>query len=267
MPIDSTDPRSPSVQIADHLREEIVGGVYGPGDKIPSERELSDEWDVSPQTIRQAIAILKNEGLVEGQPGRGVFVRTQPPLIRLGTERFSRAYRAAGKSAQQADAEAAGLSFRQEALELADVPAPADVAELLAVAAGATVFKRYRREFVDEKPNQLAASYYRLEDVEGTAIRETKTGPGGSMARLEDVGFVLTEIYEEWGPSRMPNPRTQERRLLQLSKGVPVAQVERRLYGYRASAGETEADERVLEVFQSIINGAMIKFTHRFRIQ
>src|ERR1700759_4536624 len=123
MTIDSMDPRSPSVQIADWLRQQITGGDLGPGDKLPSERELADRFGVAPQTIRQAIDKLKHEGRVAGQPGRGVFVLSRPPLIRLGSERFNRSYRAAGKSAQQADAEAAGLAFRQGVLELADVQA------------------------------------------------------------------------------------------------------------------------------------------------
>lgn len=265
MTIDPMDPRSPSVQIADYLRAQIQegeNGKLGPGAQLPSERVLADQFGVSPQTIRQAVDALKHEGRVVGQPGRGVFVVSAAPLIRLGSERFKKSFRQQGKSAQQADAEAAGLTFRQEVLELEDVPAPADIAELLGVAEGTLVFKRVRREYVDEVANQIATSHWRTEDVEGTAIREVVTGPGGSLARLEDAGFVFTKYRVEHGPARMPEP--EERKLLRIGKGVPVADSVRHVFGYRASTGETAEQARILEVFQSVVNGPMIKFTYEF---
>src|SRR5215813_5761928 len=222
MRLDPTDPRSPSRQIADDLREQITAGELAPGAQLPSERMLSQRYEVAPQTVRQAVGLLKNEGLVLGQAGRGVFVRTSPPLIRLGTERFSRSRRAAGKSAQQAEAEAMGRSFRQEILELAEVAAPARIATHLGMADGDPVFKRYRREYVSDEPNQVAASYYRPEVVVGTAITEISTGPVGSYARLEEKGFILTEFYEEFA-ARMPTP--DEVRLLRLPPGTPVMTV------------------------------------------
>ena len=251
MSLDPTDPRSPSKQIADDLRALVTTGELSAGDKLPSERELSDRYHVAPQTVRQAVGILKHEGLVVGQAGRGVFVRTRGPLIRLGTDRFSRAKRAAGKSAQQAEAEAMGRSFRQEVLELAEVPASARIAAHLGVNEGEPVFKRYRREYVGEEPNQIAASYYRPGIVNGTAVTEQSTGPGGSYARLEEAGYTLTEFYEEFN-ARMPTP--DEVRLLRLPAGTPVMCVLRVAY----------SDDQPVEVFESVVNTSMIVFTNRF---
>jgi GntR family transcriptional regulator len=251
MSLDPTDPRSPSKQIADDLRERIVSGELGEGARLPSERELTDRYLVAPQTVRQAVAILKNEGLAIGKPGRGVFVRARGPLIRLGTDRFSRSRRAAGKSAQQAEAEAMGRSFHQEVLELGVVCAPAHVAERLGMRPGEPVFKRYRREYVGDEPNQVAASFYPCEVVEGTAVTETSTGPGGSYARLEEAGYPLTDFYEEFS-ARMPSP--EEVRLLRLPAGTPVVHVLRIAY----------SGERAVEVFESVVNASMVVFTNRF---
>src|SRR5437660_8623456 len=123
MSIDPTDPRSPSKQIAGVLRAQIESGTLAPGSKLPSEREIADAYGVAPQTAREAMKLLKNEGLAIGQSGKGVFVRKTPPLIRMGVERFSRAKRAAGLAAQKSEAVALGLSSRQEVLELAELPA------------------------------------------------------------------------------------------------------------------------------------------------
>jgi GntR family transcriptional regulator len=251
MQIDPTDPRSPSKQIAAALRDQIVSGELAPGARLQTERALTAEWGVAPQTIRQAVAILKNEGLVIGKAGSGVFVRTAPPLIRLGTARFSRAKRAAGKAAQQSEAEAAGRTFRQEVLGLGEVEAPEFVARWFGVEPGAAVFRRYRREYVDEQITHVSASYYMPEVVAGTAITETSTGPGGSYARLEEKGHLLTRFHQEFS-ARMPTP--DEIRLLRLPAGTPVMDVVRVAYG----------EHGPLEVYTSVVNASMIIFTEDF---
>jgi GntR family transcriptional regulator len=144
-----------------------------------------------------------------------------------------------------------GRSFRQEILELGIVPAPGGIATHLGVQPGEPVFKRFRREYVGEEPNQVAASYYRPEVVTGTAITEVSTGPGGSYARLEEAGLRLTSFYEEFS-ARMPTP--DEVRLLRLPIGTPVVCVLRIAY----------SDDQPVEVFDSVVNSSMIVFTYRF---
>jgi GntR family transcriptional regulator len=251
MSIDPTDPRSPSKQIAAVLRTAIDDNELAPGSKLPSEGDISEQYGVSKQTAREAVKILKNEGLVLGQNGRGVFVRTMPPLMRLGIERFSRAKRTAGLAAQKAEAVALGLSSRQEILELAKVPAPDWVARWFGMNAGALVFKRSRCEWVNEQPIQVADSYYRPEIVEGTAIVEPSTGPGGSYARLEERGHLLTRFREEIR-TRMPNP--DEVRALRLPPGTPIVTVLRIAY----------TAEGPIEVFSSIVNGTSAVFVYDF---
>lgn len=251
MTIDPTDPLSPSKQIANRLRAEIETGERAPGSKLPSEREISESFGVAPQTAREAIKLLKNEGLVVSQVGKGVFVRATPPLRRLGVERFSRARRAAGKAAQQSEAEALGLSFRQEILELTEVPAPDWVAEWFGLRPGEPVFMRKRREWVNEEPNQIAASYYRPEVVADTPITEVSTGPGGSYARLEERGHILTRFHEEIR-AKMPAP--DEARALRLPPGTPVVNVKRIAI----------TDDGPIEVFESVMNGSSAVFIYEF---
>ena len=71
-----------SRRLADRLREAIVNGTFGPGAKLPSERELARSYGMARNTARQAIALLQAEGLVEAEHGRGVYVRMRPPLLR-----------------------------------------------------------------------------------------------------------------------------------------------------------------------------------------
>ena len=56
------------------LREKIVSGAYQPGDKLSSENELSEEFGFSRQTVRQALGILEQEGLLVRRRGSGTYV-------------------------------------------------------------------------------------------------------------------------------------------------------------------------------------------------
>ena len=62
------------VQVADALRRAILGGEYKPGDKLPSEARLTETHGVSRTVVREAIAALRSDGLVEPKRGAGVFV-------------------------------------------------------------------------------------------------------------------------------------------------------------------------------------------------
>ncbi|MEW2442758.1 GntR family transcriptional regulator [Micromonospora marina] len=63
------------VQLAEILRARVVSGQLRPGARLPSERDLSQEYGVAPKTARAAVQTLRDEGLVEAVRGRGVVVR------------------------------------------------------------------------------------------------------------------------------------------------------------------------------------------------
>jgi GntR family transcriptional regulator len=61
-------------QIAEDIRAQIRAKILKRGDKLPSTRELCAQYDVSHTVVRSTMILLKAEGLVDGQQGRGVFV-------------------------------------------------------------------------------------------------------------------------------------------------------------------------------------------------
>ena len=65
--------RSVREQVADGLREAIISGVLGPGERLGQDR-LCAEYGVSPGPVREALRQLESEGLVEHFPNRGTFV-------------------------------------------------------------------------------------------------------------------------------------------------------------------------------------------------
>lgn len=66
-------------QVADVMRQRISKGAWPMGHRIPSLNDLTAEFDVASITVRQAIQLLKNEGLLSPEQGRGTFVRGKPP--------------------------------------------------------------------------------------------------------------------------------------------------------------------------------------------
>jgi GntR family transcriptional regulator len=66
----------PSRQIAADLRGKIAEGELAPGAMLPPITALAEQYQVTTNTVRKALGILKDEGLIESVPGYGTFVRT-----------------------------------------------------------------------------------------------------------------------------------------------------------------------------------------------
>lgn len=79
--VDRNSPMPVYQQIAADIASRISQEEWCIGDKIPSENELTDEYSASRVTIRQALAKLEDEGLIEKQRGRGAFVKSNPTHI------------------------------------------------------------------------------------------------------------------------------------------------------------------------------------------
>lgn len=222
--IDRGDDRPPYRQIAAHLRDAIDRGELRPGDRLPSEAELTRHYSVARMTARQAIQELRTEGRVVAEHGRGVFVRLPAPVRRLASDRFARKHREAGQAAFLAEAEKAGVRPQVDQIEVSTAPPASAVRERLRLDDGDAVLVRSRRYLADDRPIEVAVSYLPAEIAEGTPIAEVNTGPGGIYARLEEAGHTLDHFVEEV-TARMPT--NDERRRLELPDGVPVLVVVR----------------------------------------
>jgi len=67
-------------QLAGILRARILSGWIAPDHVLPSEKQLEQEFGLSRNTSRRAIALLRDEGLVVTVPGRGTYVVPEPEL-------------------------------------------------------------------------------------------------------------------------------------------------------------------------------------------
>jgi GntR family transcriptional regulator len=85
------------LQIREALRREVDAGRYPPGSPLPSQRLLAERFGVTLMTLRQAIGLLEEDGIVVTRQGRGTFVRPRPFAYRPGPLRsLAREVAAAG---------------------------------------------------------------------------------------------------------------------------------------------------------------------------
>ncbi|MER5261586.1 GntR family transcriptional regulator [Actinosynnema sp. NPDC002837] len=213
----------PWVEIAEELRREIHQGVYKPGERLPSGSVLMNRFGVARQTVQNAMDQLRAEGLVLSVAGKGWFVSERKPIVRLARNRLSKAERTEGRGTFMSDAAAGGwqpavtVKIRRE-------HASEDVRSHLGLDAGREheVVVRDRVMRADGEAVQLAVSYLPADIAGGTRVEEVDTGPGGTYARLEELGFELTH-FTEVVSARSPQPREAE--LLRVPFGFPVIQV------------------------------------------
>lgn len=78
------------LQIYEALKKDLAEKVYNSGDKLPSENHLSKRFGVNRHTVRRALSILKNEGILFSKRGSGVIVQYSKLKYKIGKRvRFS----------------------------------------------------------------------------------------------------------------------------------------------------------------------------------
>jgi GntR family transcriptional regulator len=97
-------------QLVDQVRQALRLGILQPGDQLPSVRDVVEQVAINPNTVHRAYRELEHQGLVEGQAGRGTFVRRSLPGLTKQHDALQRRL-----TAWLASARAAGLD--DEAIE------------------------------------------------------------------------------------------------------------------------------------------------------
>jgi DNA-binding GntR family transcriptional regulator len=205
-------------RIANDLRAQITSGGLEPGALLPSQQDLQDQYGVARMTVRQAITVLVNEGLVTTQQGKGVMVRNRQHMVyRPQAEHEPRIGREMDRFMSHLSRDGRTLS---QTIEVSVVNASRLIAQRLDVASGAAVVVRKRVRSLDGEPFDINDTYYPYELAQGTEIMSPVDIPRGSNVVLADHGYrevrAVDEIYV-----RMPRPDEVQR--LSLSPGTPVA--------------------------------------------
>lgn len=132
------------IQIAEHLMAQIENGSYAPGDKLMTERQLSKSLNVQRATVRQALSVLEDRGLIERVQGSGTFVaeaKIEREAVRLFA--FTKIM------------SARGYKVGAKVVSLREAPADRHVAQRLGIAVDAPVYWIHRLRLLDDKPVML----------------------------------------------------------------------------------------------------------------
>ena len=216
-------------QLADLLRQQILGGELAPGAPLPSETRLRQELGVSRNTVRLAVQLLRSEGHVTTEHGRGTYVRERPQVRRLGPDR----YRAdvAPEGSETSFTRDQGIDWADYRLDkvFREIPATGLLVDLLDVPEGTPLLERHFTFYARGEPQQISISVYPLAQVEGTPVADPDNEPwaGGNIAQLASIGITVTRV-EESVTARMPMP--DEAETLVMDPGVPVIVIGRRMF-------------------------------------
>lgn len=232
--------------VAADLRERIMSGELPDGAVVPGEDALMADYEISRTTARSALDALKHEGLIVTRQGSRTRVRLFKPLRRHGSKRLSREHWGAGRAIWEIDA--GDRNWVPDQVDVSEAVALPHVAAALGLEPGTRVVIRARRFTVDGRPVQLATSYLPASIAAGTQIAQVNTGPGGSYARLADLGFAPAEFAEEIR-ARMPSPEEIDR--LELPPGTPVIALTRR--AATAEGVTVELNEMVLDAYAYVL--------------
>src|SRR5712691_4888322 len=146
-------------QVVAEIKNRIERGTYTPGSLLPSEHQLVGEFGVSRPTIVKALSILRQDGWIETQQGKGSFVRGRPALE--GVERS----RPAHDVIELAETELAG-----ELVQAGVKMAPPHIVALLGLDAGARAFMRQLLLTDEGEPVELAAAWLPLAFAKDTDL-------------------------------------------------------------------------------------------------
>jgi GntR family transcriptional regulator len=208
-------------QIAGVVRSRITEGVWLPGDQLPAEGALADEYQVSVMTVRQALALLATEGVLRREQGRGTFVAE--PSDAAAVVRLT-------ASLEQITAGVAGS--RVEPLGLDRVRGPLTVLEALGQERGTEMVRARRVRFAGDTPISYAISYLPLwlgADLDLRSMRR----PLLVQLLEEKAGVRFTEA-EQVVEATLADAEAAN--VLQVPAGAPLLYVRRT---YRVADGRT----------------------------
>jgi GntR family transcriptional regulator len=206
-------------QLLELLRSRVRRGELAPGDRLPSEAGLGEIYGVSRITVRQALAELEREGLLDRVPGKGTFVRRPEGRV----ERLTRL------SGFGENVDAFGFKAGYHTHQAGEGQVPADVADRLR-GPGRRAYVVERSLLANGRPVGFHVSYLPLWLVErcGPELFSREALDESSLyGTIERCGVSLYRAEEVVEPG-LTDTREAER--LRMEEGELVLRVRRTVY-------------------------------------
>jgi GntR family transcriptional regulator len=220
-------------RLAADLRRRIAAGEWQGEAALPVEAELESQYGVARNTVRLAVDVLVNEGLLIRVQGKGTFLKDHTVLnhhaYRSASEPRPGDSLARPSEVYAEEAEAVGRKLTAD-FEMLIVRARTDIAERLGLRPGEAVVVRRMLRLLDSEPWSIEESHFPAGLAAGTPLMEPDPVDGGDERVLSDIGRVETGA-EDWLTARMPGP--EEAQWFQAGPGVPLMVQTRATYDGR----------------------------------
>lgn len=218
--LDRSSPVPLYFQVAEQFEHAILSGEIEPGERIANEVALAQELGLSRPTMRQAIQVLVDKGMLVRK--RGVGTQVVRGKIRRSVELTS----------LFDDLSAAGQKPRTQVVAVGKVAADEDVARELQVVKGDDVWSLERIRFVGEQPLALMHNYIPVDVVDLAAVDLEETG---LYAFLRASGILMRVARQRIGAR---SATAAEATLLAEKKGAPLLTMQRTAYDNAGRAVE-----------------------------
>jgi DNA-binding GntR family transcriptional regulator len=210
MSLESVPPKY--AQLVQTLQRRIESGDYAPGTLLPSENQLIQEFGVSRPTVVAALRVLREQGWIESQQGKGRFVRGRPAMAAIEQKRPGQAY------LTSPEADTSG-----EIVEVGAVTAPNRIAALLDLQPKSKAFVRRRLIVRDGEPTELVSLWLPLDLSSGTDLTSDEPLRQGYREHLQARKGVRFDHIVEQITARLPS--AGEVKQLGMPKNVPLLAV------------------------------------------
>jgi GntR family transcriptional regulator len=235
--------------IADELREQIESGELAPGSTLPHTAELMARFGAAKSTVRAAVDVLAQEGLVVARRRYGTVVRDRR-TVHIPLSRYRRSLESNGELGPfEAACKEQGLAGVMKTVDVDRVHAP-DVASLLGLASDDALVFRRREALVDRQVVQFQEAWYPLDVAEAADLERPGKIEGGVYPALARAGIPAVEADERVG-ARMPTPEEAEQ--LGIGASAPVLTIER---------VSRDAGGRPIEVLRVVAAGDRMELTY-----
>lgn len=220
----------------DELKDGISSRRYAPGERLPTEHELSASNGVSRNTVRRAYLALSQDGLIRIVNGRGSYVMPNGIVYEIdAVSRFRDVL------------ERLGVTSSLHVIHCAAEVAAPDVADKLELKTGSSVLRHTAVILGDDVPFILTTRYFPLDLVPDFAIRMAQRG--SFTALLQEEGLGLRRVSTTVG-ARMPSG--DEAELLACPQNASLLDV---------SALGRLNDGRTAEWQQAVMNSRLIRLS------
>lgn len=223
-------------QLKQLLIDQISVGDLKPGDMLPTEEQLQEQYDLSRTTVRLALKELVVEGKITRQQGRGTFVAL-PKISHRPDPQFN----------LTAYLKKQGLEPGWEVLSAGWVESSSELAERLEIPVGSAVFQLRRLRLADREPigYHIAHTIPEL----GEALEGNQFGEGGSLNYLHGPGLLDQSYANRTIEAVAANLETAK--LLQVVEDSPLLMIRRVVY---------DNDGKRVEDMQAVYRGDRFQY-------